>query len=355
MFGPYDISYTVHSSENPTGRTLGEMLPDASVDTQTLFSESHEYMTYDSGLVVGDIAQVRAESMVSQETVDKANQTPIEAMRVSDFNRLMEMQGAPPLELGENEFGIISTQPDMINESLKLFEQAPYPVELNGRTLSFRQGGVRDEGIWTSLSGYTYLMLIVPDNAVEGLPQLLDIYVANYAGDKVAADDTVYKGADALQQYSDATGSVIRFATKDQVRADYSGMTTMLIFVGIYLGLIFLIAAAAVLALQQLSEASDSKYRFDLLRKLGADEGMVSRALFSQVGTYFLLPLILALVHSVAGIYVMNSGINIIGGVDILGSAGITAILMAVVYGGYFLATYFGCRNIIHTKPERVD
>ncbi|MGI6152453.1 MAG: FtsX-like permease family protein, partial [Christensenellaceae bacterium] len=134
-----------------------------------------------------------------------------------------------------------------------------------------------------------------------------------------------------------------------------SGITTMLVFVGIYMGLIFLIAAAAVLALQQLSEAADSKHRFDLLRQIGTEERMISKALFSQVGIYFLLPLLLALVHSIAGIGVMNSGINIISGMDVLYSAGITAVLMAIVYGGYFLATYFGCRRIIYAKPGRVD
>lgn len=353
-FAPYDVSYTLHTSENPNQKTLGELLPELGMDENTLFSSHYEYNIYGTDLVVKDITTVRSDGALSAEAVENAGNKPIEAIRLSDFNAIMKLQNQPAMELGEGEFGIVSTQPDMVKEGLEEFSNNAHPINLNGKQLTFKAENIRTEGLWTSLSGDNYLMLIVPDQVVEGMPIGLDVYVANYAGDPVQTENLIYEKMQDMDAYSNQTGTTIRYETKDAVRVSNSSVNTMLIFIGIYLGLIFLIAAAAVLALQQLSEASDSKHRFDLLRKLGTDERMISKALFSQVGTYFLLPLLLALVHSVAGMYVMNKGINTLGGVDVLSSAGLTAIFMAIVYGGYFLATYFGCKSIIHGKMERV-
>ncbi|HBU12437.1 MAG TPA: ABC transporter permease [Clostridiales bacterium] len=362
-FAPYDVSFTLHTSENPNGDTAGGLLPAFGIDENTLFEAYYEYATHGSGLTVGDIARVQAGGGRPQEMIDQTNQAEIEAISLSDFNALMALQGAPPLALSENEHGVLASQSEIIQDSLTAFKQNPHPISVGGHELHLGPNAVRDEGIWTSRVGFNNFMLIVPGNVADNLPQSLDIYVANYAGDSKSVENTIYEldraqnpdSAFPAAMFTSSDGAQLRYATKDEVVAGNSGVTTMLIFVGIYMGLIFLIAAAAVLALQQLTEASDSKRRFDLLRQIGAGERMISRALFRQVGSYFLLPLVLAAIHSVVGIYVVNSGINIIAGLDVLQSAGLTAILMAIVYGGYFLATYVGCRGIIRAKPGRVD
>jgi putative ABC transport system permease protein len=125
------------------------------------------------------------------------------------------------------------------------------------------------------------------------------------------------------------------------------GMETIVSFMAIYIGIVFLITSAAVLALQQLSEASDNVERYGLLRKLGTEEKMISRALFEQIGIYFFLPLSLAVVHSIVGIRVANNAITIIGHLDTAGSTLFTAAVFLLIYGGYFIATYFGSRSMI--------
>ncbi len=363
-FAPYDASFTIHQTENPSGRTVGEVLPELGIVEDQFFSDHYEYSTYATGLTVRDIATLSSDSMISQTVIDEANNSQIEAIRLSDFNALMALQGAEPMTLGENQFGVVSTMSDMVQNGLETYAANPHPITVAGREMAFAQNSVRDNGLWTSLAGYTYLMLVIPDDIAGSLPKQLDIYVAEYSDNTAQSDDFLYTllrdkaskdDASGLEAFQTNTGISVKYASRADVTAANSGITTMLVFVGIYMGIIFLIAAAAILALQQLSEASDSKHRFNLLRQIGTNEKMISQALFSQVGTYFMLPLILALIHSIAGISVMNSGINIIGGIDVLYAAGITAILMAVVYGGYFLATYFGCRNIINAKPGRVD
>jgi putative ABC transport system permease protein len=124
----------------------------------------------------------------------------------------------------------------------------------------------------------------------------------------------------------------------------------MISYLALYIGLVFLIAAAAMLALQQLSESSDNAERYGLLRKLGVEEKMVNHALFTQIALYFLLPLSLAIVHCIVGIDVANRVIRLMGAMDILSSIVMTVAIFLVVYGAYFLATYFGSKSMIRQK-----
>jgi putative ABC transport system permease protein len=137
----------------------------------------------------------------------------------------------------------------------------------------------------------------------------------------------------------------------------YTGTKATATYMTLYIGLVFLIAAAAVLALQQLSEASDNAERYGLLRKLGTEEKMINRALFHQIALYFLLPLSLAIVHSAVGIHVVNQAMMDVNNTDILGSLVGTACILVIVYGAYFLATYFASRSMIRQKDiaRRVD
>ncbi len=60
--------------------------------------------------------------------------------------------------------------------------------------------------------------------------------------------------------------------TKDEVYSKSNGITSMMLFIAIYLGIVFLITSMAVLALQQLSEASDSIERYKALKRIGAKQ-----------------------------------------------------------------------------------
>ena len=91
-------------------------------------------------------------------------------------------------------------------------------------------------------------------------------------------------------------------STRLSIKEATTGLSAMVTFIGLYLGVIFLISSAAVLGLKELSESSDNKQRFRMLRKIGTDEKMINKALFRQIAIFFMLPLILALIHSVFGI-----------------------------------------------------
>ena len=110
---------------------------------------------------------------------------------------------------------------------------------------------------------------------------------------------------------------------------------------------VFLLASAAVLALQQLTQAADNAPRYQLLARLGAPERMRARSVDIQVFLSFFLPLALALVHAAVGMTAANAVIAEVGKVDAAASSAVAAVLLLVIYGGYFLATCWGSRRIV--------
>ncbi|MGL5649754.1 MAG: FtsX-like permease family protein, partial [Clostridium sp.] len=129
-----------------------------------------------------------------------------------------------------------------------------------------------------------------------------------------------------------------------------SQMTSMILYIAMYIGVIFLVSSAAVLSLQQLSEASDSYDRYVALRKIGASKKSINRTIFTQTLTYFGLPLILALIHSTIGIYVSEEFIANFGKSSIVDASLMTMGVIIVIYAGYFVVTYLGYKNIVKEK-----
>ena len=125
------------------------------------------------------------------------------------------------------------------------------------------------------------------------------------------------------------------------------GLGAMVIFLGLYIGIVFLVASAAILALKELSESSDNRERFQMLRNLGADESMIYQALFRQIFIFFFFPLLVAIIHSIFGIIFCNFLLETIVVQQMLQSIVITAGILVAIYGGYFSLTYFCSKSII--------
>ena len=123
--------------------------------------------------------------------------------------------------------------------------------------------------------------------------------------------------------------------TKIDIIAVSGGISAAVTFVSIYLGIIFLICSAAILALKELSDSSDNKERYAMLRK---------------IGIFFFIPLVLAVVHSVFGMIFIKIGLQSMGRIDYFSSILSAAVIFILIYGAYFFLTYFGSRRIIRNS-----
>ena len=135
--------------------------------------------------------------------------------------------------------------------------------------------------------------------------------------------------------------------SRTEIYEGNKGTTTIVLFLGIYIGIVFLISSMAVLALQQLCESADNIYRYELLKKVGVDEKIINKSLFTQIGIYFIIPLALALVHSIAGLKFAQGIVSIVGDGSMMKYILITLVVLIIIYGGYFIATYKGSKKMI--------
>ncbi|MEI3356264.1 MAG: hypothetical protein V8R81_04225 [Clostridia bacterium] len=189
--------------------------------------------------------------------------------------------------------------------------------------------------------------IVLPDNALKDEQKIRNQIIADYNGNPDDIESTINSITKNNQFYIDYG---ITINTKKDIREASIGLGVVVTFLGLYLGIIFLISCAAILALKELSESSDNVEKFKMLRRIGVDEAMINKALFRQIGIFFMFPLILASIHSVFGIMFCNNILKTMGVNFNLKSVIITALFIIFIYGGYFLITYICSKNIIKEK-----
>lgn len=144
--------------------------------------------------------------------------------------------------------------------------------------------------------------------------------------------------------------TTLNIYSKKKIYDSSIGLGAMVTFIGLYLGIIFLISSAAILALKELSKSADNKNRFMMLRRIGVSEKMIKEALLKQIAIFFMAPLLLAIIHSIFGIKLSITILSIFGSNELLPSTLMTAAFLIFIYGGYFLITYHSSKNIIKVK-----
>lgn len=277
--------------------------------------------------------------------------TPLYIIKLTDYNKLLKLQGKKELVLQENQTAVYSDYIEIaqpMKDALSKLVKDNNTVKIENRTYSIYPKALQD-GIATSLSSNIFVALVVPDGVEAGNEVRQTILSFNCKGDSKAM---MKKFEGDLERFSKEHAEIkeeikMTGATKETIRSVSAGTQAIVSFVGIYLGIIFLITSAAILALQQLSETTDNRHRYEILQKIGADEKLINSTLFKQIAIYFLMPLALACIHSVVGIKVANAAINDVGNINALSNIVITALLIIIVYGSYFLATYFSSKRII--------
>lgn len=272
-------------------------------------------------------------------------------MKISDYNKVARFYGNEEYSLKEDEYMIVADFKSMVeirNIALKNGEQ----INLFGHTLKPKYDSCRDGFLEMSSNHINTGIILVSDNVIDENYLIQNHLIGNYiATDKeeiIKIEDNINKLAKnpKANDYLLPSGS-----TKLSIKEATTGLSAMVTFIGLYLGVIFLISSAAILGLKELSESSDNKQRFRMLRKIGTDEKMINKALFRQIAIFFMLPLILALIHSVFGIMFAMKILEVLFGDEQLSSSIImTAIFIVVIYGGYFLITYYCSKNIIKER-----
>ena len=325
--------------------------------------------TYDqilpSGVMTGTV-----EAFMSKSTVPM--------VRVSDYNKLAKLYHRDEIHLKDDQYQFLAdfkTMAEVLDKALAANTQIKYRnFVLNPVVKKHQEGFITSSGLRSNAG-----ILIVPDQVITDQPIGTQALLMNYnlnssrtaeqidedlrkafdLGDLsvevTTSEEEAQKAVSSDRKADRPSGVAIYFYTKLLVKAASVGMQAIATFVGFYLGIIFLISSAAILALKQLSESSDNTEKYAALRRLGASNKMLNRALFVQIAIFFLAPLLVGIIHSIFGIMFASSIIEIFGSDGLLASIPMTVSMIVLIYGGYFLLTYISSKRIISEKQLRRD
>lgn len=275
-----------------------------------------------------------------------------EYMHVSDYNKVARRFGNEEIELKDDEYAVIGNMEQMMGKNYLKPDGAV--ITINGKEYKPQSGDMYYGFVYIDNYEDCYGKYIVPDDVdFSDAEAHMEVLMADLKGDKKTYKDTNKKMYfDDVVYGAREGGYYMNVYCKYEIINISTRLTVVLVFVGIYLGIVFIITGAAILSLKLLSESVRNKEKYTILRKIGVDNRMIRKSVFTQCMIYFGLPLSVAVIHSVFGIQTCTKMMSFYGKSGLLYSILITALIIVLIYGGYALATYLGSVRILSEKQE---
>lgn len=341
---PYDL--TVISDVSIDGDSdITDYLATCDVQMSDYAKNMEQISVYDADMTYADLF---AGQDLNLWPIDEAvPQSRVSVISISDFNRALAMQGKGPVTLNEGEYLLNCNYEgtyQYVIEALRIYSE----LSVGGVALQRASDEVLQETyVMTSVGNNDRGTLIVPDSVVTALTKDVNALLVQYK-EGTDPDEVLQKmipiGLDETHGY--------RYSEKNMLYDMFYGINALVTFICCYVGLIFLLICAALLALKQLTETTDNIFRYGLLQKLGAKQQQINRTLLVQTGVFFAVPLIVAGLYS---ILLIGKGMEIVEefmNIHIATNVGLTIILFLIVYGSYFIATYLSCKRMVTEQKE---
>ena len=331
--------------------TVRETLEMFEFDIDTYLEESVDYKIYQTeNLTFQDTLGESLEYIKNNFTSMIPYTLPEDIMTISDYNRVAKFYGNEEYTLSKDEYIIIADYESMVNMrniALKNNQE----ITVFEHTLKPKYQECKKGIVEMSSNHINAGIIIVPNEIVDESYLAYNSTIGNFYTDSLKEQKEMQE--QIINLVKNPLASEYNLPTVNS-RVDISeasiGIGALVTFLGLYLGIVFLIASVAILALKELTESTDNKERYRMIRKLGADEKMINKSLFRQIAIFFMFPLLIAIIHSIFGISFCSYIISTFGNEQLLPSIIMTAIFIIVIYGGYFLITYTCSKNIIKEK-----
>ena len=257
---------------------------------------------------------------------------------LSDYKKIAKAYHFDAIDLKEGEYAIVSNyEPQLYQETINRNSI----ITIYGTDLK-PYNKITDGFLTISANPTNLGFFVVGDNIVDIDQKDATMLVCNYStNEKEVLKHIEQKLHDYVTPYS------VMKDTKIEIKEASVGLSAIVTFIGLYLGIIFLISSSAILALKSLSDCIDDKNKYKVLRQIGADEKEINKALFKQTLLFFMMPLSLAIIHTLVGLEFCKFILSSIGVNDILNGSIMTFIFLIIIYGIYFMITYLCSKNII--------
>lgn len=265
----------------------------------------------------------------------------------SQYNKLRQMMGEEPVSIGRDQYLLTCDMGGELGDLYTKYMAGGHTLTLGGHELkpATDKSDKDTAAIANSAMGSNPGTVVVADELLSQLnlqPYSSSLLVNYKQGmDTTEADESIkYTVLDNLLVDGKEPGSWGVFITRSERYTQAAHMNGMISYLAIYIGFVLVVACAAILSIQQLSNVADGSRSYRVLAQIGCDDRQIRHSVMAQQAVFFLFPLAVGLAHSFVALKVIIEMVSTFGDMSIGGTVGLTCAIFLAAYGGYFLVTY---------------
>ena len=295
----------------------------------------------------GEMCKIMGEKLPKAFGGSNADTMGLFVTPASQYNKLRQMMGEEPVHIGRDQYLLTC---DMGGELVDLYTKymaGGHTLTLGGHELKPATDKSDEDtaAIANSAMGSNPGTVVVADELLSQLnlqPYSSSLLVNYKQGmDTTEADESIKNTVlDNLLVDGKEPGSWGIFITRSEMYTQAAQMNGLISYLAIYIGFVLVVACAAILSIQQLSNVADGSRSYRVLAQIGCDDRQIRHSVMAQQAVFFLLPLAVGLAHSFVALKVIIELVSIFGNMSIGGTVGLTCAIFLAAYGGYFLVTY---------------
>lgn len=265
----------------------------------------------------------------------------------SQYNKLRQMMGEEPVSIGRDQYLLTCDMGGELGDLYTKYMAGGHTLTLGGHELkpATDKSDKDTAAIANSAMGSNPGTVVVADELLSQLnlqPYSSSLLVNYKQGmDTTEADESIkYTLLDNLLVDGKEPGLWGVFITRSEMYTQAAQMNGMISYLAIYIGFVLVVACAAILSIQQLSNVADGSRSYRVLAQIGCDDRQIRHSVMAQQAVFFLFPLAVGLAHSFVVLKVIIELVSTFGNMSIGGTVGLTCTIFLAAYGGYFLVTY---------------
>lgn len=310
------------------------------------------YLSYplggsDPSVTPSEMCKTMGEKLPKAFGGSNADMTGLSVTPASQYNKLRQMMGKEPVHIGHDQYLLTCDMGGELVDMYTKYMAGGHTLTLGGHELKPAADKSDEDtaAIANSAMGSNGGTVVVADELLSQLnlqPYSSSLLVNYKQGmDTTEADESIkYTVLDNLLVDGKEPGSWGTFITRSEMYAQAAQMNGLISYLAIYIGFVLVVACAAILSIQQLSNVADGSRSYRVLAQIGCDDRQIRHSVMAQQAVFFLFPLAVGLAHSFVALKVIIELVSIFGNMSIGGTVGLTCAIFLVAYGGYFLVTY---------------
>lgn len=310
------------------------------------------YLSYPFGgsnpsVSAGEMCKTMGEKLPKALGGSNADTMGLFVTPASQYNKLRQMMGEEPVSIGRDQYLLTCDMGGELGDLYTKYMAGGHTLTLGGHELkpATDKSDKDTAAIANSAMGSNPGTVVVADELLSQLnlqPYSSSLLVNYKQGmDTTEADESIkYTLLDNLLVDGKEPGSWGIFITRSEMYTQAAQMNGMISYLAIYIGFVLVVACAAILSIQQLSNVADGSRSYRVLAQIGCDDRQIRHSVMAQQAVFFLFPLAVGLAHSFVALKVIIELVSIFGNMNIGGTVGLTCAIFLAAYGGYFLVTY---------------